>query len=67
MQSLIHSFNKYLLNAYFVPGTVIGTKDICDKIDENSCYCGTHILLGKGRTKINIHLINRHVISYVRM
>lgn len=27
-QSLIHSFNRYLLNAYFLLGTSIGTKDV---------------------------------------
>lgn len=54
IQSSIHSFNKHLLNVYFVPGTVIGTKNIwVNKIDENFCSHGAYILLRGGEQKMN--------------
>lgn len=48
MDSLIHSFNHYLLSTYLVPGPVLGTRDTGVRKTEISVPCGTHVLVWRG-------------------
>lgn len=41
----IHSVNKYLLSAYYMPGTVLGSGDTTvTNRDKNACPCGDDVL-----------------------
>lgn len=44
----IHLFNQYLLNIYYIAGTVLSTEDIApNKTGQNLCHPGAHILAGE--------------------
>lgn len=41
----VHSFNKYLLSAYCVPGPILGSEALSmNKPNQNLCPCGANIL-----------------------
>lgn len=48
----VHSFNKYLLGASHVPGTVLGAGDTVNKIGKDPCPMALAFRVGVGQTKI---------------
>lgn len=50
LSSCSFDFAKYLLNAYYVPDTLLGTGDsAANGKNKKSCLCGVYILVGEGQ------------------